>query len=154
MFPKYLLSLMQKLISKASKPENILATSILYSFLVSLSSSLFRLYLSVTKWCFPFLDSLSLVWSQPLDNDQYHNQLILMNEYQLYLTVSSYLPTSDLSDCMWCHLATSKYNCGNVVLFTIRFLKVAKFFNLIPLSLLSCYTLSLAGKYFIVLLWH
>ena len=41
--------------------------------------------------------TVSLVWSRPLDNHRYHNQLLLMNEHQLCLTVSSYLPEHDLS---------------------------------------------------------
>ena len=47
---------------------------------------------------FPSLMTVSFVWSQPLGNDQYHSQLLLTNEYQLYLTVSFYLPKYNLSE--------------------------------------------------------
>ena len=44
--------------------------------------------------------TVSLIESQPLGNDRYHDQLLLKNEHQLCLTVSSYLPEHDLSDCV------------------------------------------------------
>ena len=60
---------------------------------------------------FPSLITISLVWSQPLRNDQYHNRFLFIKQCQLYLTASSNLPEHDLSDFEWYHLTMSKYIC-------------------------------------------
>jgi hypothetical protein len=73
-------------IYKPPKAENLLATSIRYSFLVSWSTSyLNSTYLLPNVALFPYLMTDYLLWSQPLGNDRYHNRLILMNEHQLFL---------------------------------------------------------------------
>jgi hypothetical protein len=63
-----------------------------------------------------------------------------MIEYQVHSNAFSYLPEYGQSDCGFLHPEMSEYIYGgNIILLTARFLEVAKFTNLTPLSLLiSC----------------
>jgi hypothetical protein len=70
-----------------------------------------------------------------------------MIEYQVYSNALAYLPEYGQSDCGFSLGDVQVYlwmlGCGNIVLLTVRFLNVAKFTNLNPLSLLISCKLSL-----------
>ena len=93
----------------------------------------------------PFQSSMTvtLVLSQPLGIRYWSvSQSTPLNEYQLHLTVFSYVPEHDLVVCdTICDIQVYLWilRCGNVVHFTIRFFEAEKFTNLrvITLSLLS-----------------
>jgi hypothetical protein len=102
-----------------------------------------RLNLSISNLCDPCLltVSLSLIFPLPYSG-QYHNLLPCIIKHQVHSNVFGYLPEYGQSDCgffpsgdVQVGLYPWMLRCRNIVLLTLRFLDVAKFTKLTPLSL-------------------